>query len=101
MKFSNGLTDAQLELLAILGEEMGEAQQVIGKIQRHGYESCHPKSPEGPNNRKRLEEELSHVRYMMDTLTAVGDIDAGRMFDQYRKKADNTSLYLHHHQEKP
>jgi hypothetical protein len=36
MKFSNELSDAEVERLAILAEEMGEAQQCIGKILRHG-----------------------------------------------------------------
>ncbi len=38
----NGLTDAQAERLALLLEELGEAQQAIGKILRHGYESMSP-----------------------------------------------------------
>ena len=100
MKFSNGLTDAQVELLAILSEEMGEAQQVVGKILRHGYESCHPKRPEGPNNRERLEEELSHVKYMTGRLADCRDISDTNLNTQYWKKADNIGLYLHH-QEKP
>ena len=100
MKFSNGLTDAQVELLAILSEEMGEAQQVVGKILRHGYESCHPKRPEGPNNRERLEEELSHVKYMTGRLADCRDISDTNLNTQYWKKADNIGLYLPH-QEKP
>ena len=38
----NKLTAAQTERLAILSEELGEAQQAIGKIMRHGYDSCNP-----------------------------------------------------------
>ncbi len=95
-KFSNGLTDAQLERLAILSEEMGEAQQVIGKILRHGYDSWHPKDPLGPNNRELLEKELSHVRYMTDWLLGRKDIDWDRFFDQVQKKHNNIGLYLHH-----
>lgn len=38
-KFSNKLNDAQSERLALLLEELGEAQQAIGKILRHGYQS--------------------------------------------------------------
>lgn len=33
----NQLTNAQAERLHILLEELGEAQQAIGKILRHGY----------------------------------------------------------------
>jgi hypothetical protein len=35
----NGLAPAETERLALLLEELGEAQQAIGKILRHGYES--------------------------------------------------------------
>jgi len=99
-KFSNDLTDAQLERLAILSEEMGEAQQVVGKILRHGYESLHPSYPMGPNNRERLEEELSHVKYMIGRLADCRDISDHNLNTQYWKKADNIGRYLHH-QEKP
>lgn len=40
--FTNNLTAAEQERLAILAEEMGEALQIIGKIIRHGYESYNP-----------------------------------------------------------
>ena len=99
MKFSNGLTDAQLERLAILSEEMGEAQQVVGKILRHGYESCHPKRPEGPNNRERLEEELGHVCYATRWFIDSGDISQDRLIEQMNKKAGNIGHYLHHQEE--
>ena len=33
----NELSPAEVERLAILAEEMGEAIQVIGKVLRHGY----------------------------------------------------------------
>lgn len=46
MKFSNNLSDAELERLAYLAEECGEVQQIIGKIIRHGYESYSPNDPE-------------------------------------------------------
>ena len=44
--FSNGLNDAEAERLAILLEEFGEAQQAVGKILRHGYESYDPSRDE-------------------------------------------------------
>ena len=34
----NRLSPAEYERLAILAEEMGEAQQALGKIMRHGGE---------------------------------------------------------------
>ena len=35
----NKLSAAEAERLALLLEELGEAQQAIGKILRHGYEN--------------------------------------------------------------
>lgn len=61
----NDLSNAELERLALLLEELGEAQQVIGKILRHGYpppltieQLCLPRRSTvtgkcGPCNRKR------------------------------------------------
>ena len=54
--FSNELTPAESERLALLSEEMGEAIQAIGKILRHGYESTGPKTI--VRNRTSLEKEL-------------------------------------------
>ena len=59
MKQFNGLTASEAERLFLLLEELGEVQQVIGKILRHGYESHHPNG--GPNNRTLLEMELEDV----------------------------------------
>ena len=42
------LTLSRLERLALLLEELGEAQQVIGKILRHGYDSRHPDGGPSP-----------------------------------------------------
>jgi hypothetical protein len=71
--FSNGLSAAEAERLALLLEELGEAQQVIGKILRHGYESINPlKNPEQlpPTNREMLERELGDALAAMDLLRA-------------------------------
>ncbi len=55
----NGLSPAEAERLAYLLEELGEVQQVIGKILRHGYASSHPDG--GPTNRELLAAELGDV----------------------------------------
>jgi NTP pyrophosphatase (non-canonical NTP hydrolase) len=41
MPLTNNLSEAEIERLALLGEECGEVQQAIGKVLRHGYESTH------------------------------------------------------------
>jgi hypothetical protein len=44
MEYFNSLTPAELERLSLLLEELGEAQQAIGKILRHGYKEL-PRKP--------------------------------------------------------
>jgi NTP pyrophosphatase (non-canonical NTP hydrolase) len=74
------MNNAELERLAILSEEMGEALQVIGKIIRHGYESTHPDG--GPTNRDLLALELGDV--MTATLLLLGSGDVSRLGVQLR-----------------
>ena len=69
------LTSAERERLALLLEEMGEAQHAIGKVLRHGYPSVNPDDEgSGPDNRERLETELGHVRHAMILLCEAGDL---------------------------
>ena len=58
----NELSLEQIERLALLTEEMGEALQVIGKIQRHGYQAV---GPDGTHydNLDDLLVELAHVSW--------------------------------------
>lgn len=74
MEHFNQLTPAQLERLAILAEEMGEAIQIIGKIVRHGYFSSNPLIENSPCNRDVLAHELGHVRSAMIALCDSGDL---------------------------
>lgn len=57
----NELTPAQLERLAILSEECGEVIQVIGKILRHGVQSCSPFGASQETNGEALLRELTDV----------------------------------------
>jgi NTP pyrophosphatase (non-canonical NTP hydrolase) len=94
MDHFNGLTPAEAERLAILLEELGEAQQAIGKILRHGYESTHPSG--GPTNRESLERELGDVRYSMISLCDSGDLSKDEIRAQARIKSKKVKQYLHH-----
>lgn len=58
----NGLSPAQAERLAILMEECGEVVQIIGKILRHGYDSCSPFGHNMETNRQALIRELFDVK---------------------------------------
>src|SRR5689334_11715195 len=76
MKRSNKLSNAQIERLAILAEELAEAGQAIGKILRHGYDSRSPfAQPTERDNRGELEKELGDVLYAMEFMDDFGDIE--------------------------
>lgn len=88
------LTPAEIERLALLSEEMGEAQQVIGKILRHGYESCHPNG--GPKNRELLEKEIGDVRAAISLMMRKNDIYAPALWQHESNKEQSVKPYLHH-----
>lgn len=98
----NKLTPAELERLAILSEEMGEAQQIIGKILRHGYESYDPteiltqEHPQATINRWLLEEELGDAIWAIRMMCVAHDINAERIEDAAKNKGQRTAKYLHH-----
>jgi NTP pyrophosphatase (non-canonical NTP hydrolase) len=95
-KFSNDLSEAQLERLALLSEEMGEAQQVIGKIIRHGYRSWNPTVVERRTNREDLEFEMGHVTCAFGLLADAGDIDRMTALGQAIKKKESVKKWMHH-----
>lgn len=91
------ITPAEGERLALLLEELGEAQQAIGKILRHGYESRDPtREPSSPSNREALETELGHVHHAIDRLTLARDLNALSIVDARKAKADRVWRWLHH-----
>ena len=71
----NKLTDAELERLAWLNEEIHEVGHAIGKIIRHGYDSKDPSNPFHKGNRADLERELNDVGRAICFLSQEGDID--------------------------
>lgn len=95
--FTNGLTPAEDERLALLLEECAEAIQVIGKIMRHGYESHDPTSASlSPTNREMLEKELGHVRHAIDRMTLARDVNVVAIEGAKKLKADSVGRWLHH-----
>lgn len=97
MNHFNQLTPAQDERLALLLEELGESIQIIGKIQRHGYESYSPDfpAPHGPSNRDRLVHELGDVLVAIDFLVSNSDIDLAALQDRTRVKSAKVWNWLH------
>lgn len=94
MEHFNGLTPAQAERLALLLEEMGEAQQIIGKILRHGYESNRPDG--WKTNRELLEKELGDVRHSMIRLCESGDLSKDKIHKHAESKRLTVAMWLHH-----
>jgi NTP pyrophosphatase (non-canonical NTP hydrolase) len=90
----NKLTDAQGERLALLLEELGESQQAIGKILRHGYDSRHPDG--GPTNREQLARELGHVLTAVDILVSNDDLSDDLVLEERHEKHESVRPYLHH-----
>jgi hypothetical protein len=93
MAFSNDLTPAQVERLALLAEECGEVIQIIGKILRHGYDSCHPDG--GISNRELLEKEWGDAWYAADLLGA-HDLTPSNVVHHVQAKREKVGRYLHH-----
>lgn len=88
------MTKKHQEALAIFIEEMGECLHIIGKIQRHGIDSCHPVSKKG--NRQLLEMEVSHVLFALELITRTGLVDFQAVRAQMEAKSVTILPYLHH-----
>lgn len=88
------LTPAQLDRLVRLGQEMGAAQQAIGKIIRHGYEGHHPKG--GPSNRESLERELGGILYAIDRMKANCDVSNYLIEAARTGRPESVTSYIHH-----
>lgn len=94
--FSTQLSDEQIERLALLLEELGETQQIIGKILRHGYESCHPDNLDGPTNRELLEDELGDIKAALELMLHERDVTFNSIETAMFDKLKNVKRYLHH-----
>ncbi len=91
----NGLSNSETERLAWLMEEMGEAQQAIGKILRHGYKSSHPDIKK-LSNRKSLTLELGHVICAIDLLVINDDVDYDDLKIAMEIKSKKIKEWMHH-----
>jgi len=95
--FSTHLTDAERERLALLLEEAGEVQQVIGKILRHGYESYNPylPPPAGDTNRGLLMKELGDFFAATKLMMAADDISDAVITERAKQKLHRVWQWLH------
>lgn len=92
----NELNPAKAERLALLLEELGEAQQAIGKILRHGYDSFNPYKRDAGTNRQMLERELGDVESAIRRLVHAGDLRGDAIEAASRLKDESVKPYLHH-----
>lgn len=94
--FNNNLTEAQSERLAILSEELGEAQQIVGKILRHGWLSYNPFDTDKITNQILLTKELGDVLYAIKLLEKNNEVLFADIEMFARNKQDRIKPYLHH-----
>lgn len=92
----NALTPAQAERLALLAEECGEVVLAIGKILRHGYDSCNPHEKHGLDNREALECECGDVLAAIEILVAADDLDVINIEGQRKDKHEGVWQWMHH-----
>lgn len=92
--YSNKLSPAQLERLALVAEEASEVAQIISKIIRHGYFSEHPST--GIANQESLEIELGHLHHVIERLIGSGDVRLMNVQHHSLEKAKTIHKYLHH-----
>jgi len=95
MQHFNQLTPAEAERLALLAEECAETIQVIGKILRHGYASCHPNDLE-TSNRTLLTDEIGHIQAALQLMESAGDIHPEIIEQSCAAKMRKVGFYLHH-----
>lgn len=93
-KAYNNLSNSELERLALLSEEIGEVQQAIGKILRHGYENVNPNN--GITNRESLCIELGDVYHAIMLMWDAKDLDLAKIINSARTKEGKCKRYLHH-----
>lgn len=92
----NNLTPAEDERLALLLEECGEVIQIVGKIQRHGYESKAPSRPMSDTNRLLLEHELGDLINAIQLMDRAKDVRWQEIDKQTQRKRNKVKKYLHH-----
>lgn len=95
-QFSNDLSEAEIERLALLVEEAAEVQQIAMKILRHGYLSFNPSDITMTTNRELLTRELGDLRFAAELMIKRGDINTGEIIGWSQEKSKKIKKYLHH-----
>ncbi|MNY48020.1 hypothetical protein D3C86_1833250 [compost metagenome] len=74
----------------------GEVIQAVGKILRHGYDSCHPET--GVSNADALRREVIDVFAVLNLMDFASDPGAGGTTDQELQESIDRKLKYCHHQ---
>lgn len=93
--FSNDLSEAEIERIAILAEECGEVVQICMKVLRHGFSSHHPQQS-ARSNRFELTKELGHVLHAIEMLKQHKDVSSIFLDRSCKDKEETIKPYLHH-----
>ncbi len=99
-EFITGLTNAEIERLAMLSEECGEVVQLIGKILRHGYTSCHPYDESMTTNWTLLKKELNDIGAVVYGMIDAGDYKEEHFSIEDQERIWKKKLKWTHYQEK-
>lgn len=86
---------SEIERLALLAEECGEIQQIVGKILRHGFDSQNPLEPNSLSNRRHLEIELGDMKLVIKMLIANKDVNEQAIDIAQVNKAKKIRKWLH------
>ena len=89
------MTPEEVERLACLLEECGEAIHMAGKVLRHGYDSSHPDYANVPN-RNNLSSEVGNIKACIMVLESAGDLRDDWVKDGLNTKLANLQRFLHH-----
>lgn len=92
--FSNKLSKAEAERLALLIEEASEVSQIACKILRHGYDSPHPHS--GTENIALLEGEIGDLQTSIAIMLAAADVSGEGIMNGAARKLEGVQRWLHH-----
>lgn len=96
MSIVNRIGEPEQERLGLYSEEMGEAQQVVGKILRHGLDSTNPEeSSDSRSNQKLLEKETGDILAAIDILVACGTLDRAGLERARMAKLQKLQRWLH------
>lgn len=85
--------EEESEILNLIAEESAEVIQIVSKINRFGFDSCHPKDPEMKTNRDLLVEELGDLIALVDIAIDKNIITLSELVDAVLSKKERLKLY--------